>query len=161
MALRSFVHNEKIVHAVVQMINRYGKTAIVHSTGKELLDRHIASKMTLGKAAVRGVFPIQKYVAAVYQHQKALAGYQARADDLQASDDQSVMQKYLDALRRTLEKADGPDKIFTHHITNKFGKDLMFCANKQYMNKEMPHVPDLEYLPEQIVQIGTMTAKAD
>ena len=91
MALRSFLHNEKIVHAVVQMMNRYGKTAIVHSTGKELLDRHIASKMTLGKAAVRGVFPIQKYVAAVYQHQKALAGYQARADDLQASDDQSVM----------------------------------------------------------------------
>lgn len=90
MALRSFVYNEKIDHAVVQMTNRYGKTAIVHSTGKGLLNRHIASKMTLGKAAVRGVFSIQKYVAAVYQHQKALAGYQARADDLQASDDQSV-----------------------------------------------------------------------
>ena len=91
MALRSFVYNEKIDHAVVRMTNRYGKTAIVHSTGKGSLNRHIASKMTLGKAAVWGVFPIQKYVAAVYQHQKALAGYQARADDLQASDDQSVM----------------------------------------------------------------------
>ena len=51
-------------------------------------------------------------------------------------------QKYLDALRRALEQADGLDKVFAHHITNKSGKYIVFCANKEHMDEMVSHVPE-------------------
>ena len=55
---------------------------------------------------------------------------------------QDVNQKYLDALRRALEQADGLDKVFAHHITNKSGKYIVFCANKEHMDEMISHVPE-------------------
>ena len=140
MALRLFEHNEKTYHAAVQMMEQYGKAAIVHPTGK--LESYIASEMTLGEAVVRGILPAPKYVTTVYQYQKALAKYQARVDNLRAPGIQDVNQKYLDALRRALEQADGLDRVVVHHITNKSGKYIVFCANKEHMDEMVSHVPE-------------------
>ena len=79
---------------------------------EELFDGHIASEMTLGEAIVRGILPAPKYVTTVYQYQKELTRYQNRIDNLRSAGIQDVNQKYLDALRRALEKADGLDKVF-------------------------------------------------
>ena len=109
---------------------------------EELFDGHIASDMNLGEAVVRGILPAPKYVTTVYQYQKALAKYQARVDNLRAPGIQDVNQKYLDALRRALEQADGLDRVFAHHITNKSGKYIVFCANKEHMDEMVSHVPE-------------------
>ena len=109
---------------------------------EELFDEHIASEVTLGEAIVRGILPAPKYVTTVYQYQKALAKYQARVDSLRVPGLQDVNQKYLDALRRALEQADGLDKVFEHHITNKSGKYIVFCANKEHMDEMISHVPE-------------------
>ena len=109
---------------------------------EELFDGHIASDMNLGEAVVRGILPAPKYVTTVYQYQKALAKYQARVDNLRAPGIQDVNQKYLDALRRALEQADGLDRVFAHHITNKTGKYIVFCANKEHMDEMVSHVPE-------------------
>ena len=109
---------------------------------EELFDGHIASDMNLGEAVVRGILPAPKYVTTVYQYQKALAKYQARVDNLRAPGIQDVNQKYLDALRRALEQADGLDRVFAHHITNKAGKYIVFCANKEHMDEMVSHVPE-------------------
>ena len=109
---------------------------------EELFDSRIASDMTLGEAVVRGILPAPKYVTTVYQYQKALAKYQARVDDLRTPGIQDVNQKYLDALRRALEQADGLDRVFAHHITNKSGKYIVFCANKEHMDEMVSHVPE-------------------
>ena len=109
---------------------------------EELFDGHIASEMTLGEAVVRGILPAPKYVTTVYQYQKKLAKYQARVDNLRASDIQDANQKYLDALHRALEQADGLDRVFAHHITNKAGKYIVFCANKEHMDEMVSHVPE-------------------
>ena len=109
---------------------------------EELLGGHIASEMTLGEAVVRGILPAPKYVTTVYQYQKTLAKYQVRVDNLRAPGIQDVNQKYLDALRRALEQADGLDKVFAHHITNKSGKYIVFCANKEHMDEMVSHVPE-------------------
>lgn len=109
---------------------------------EELLDGHIASDMNLGKAVVRGILPAPKYVTTVYQYQKALAKYQARVDNLRTPGIQDANQKYLDALRRALEQADGLDRVFAHHITNKTGKYIVFCANKEHMDEMVSHVPE-------------------
>ena len=127
MALQLFEHNEKAYHTAVRMMEQYGKAAIVHPTDKR--KSYIANEMTLGEAVVRGILPAPKYVTAVYQYQKTLARYQARVDNLRAPGIQDVNQKYLDALRRALEQADGLDRVFAHHITNKCGKYIVFCAN--------------------------------
>ena len=109
---------------------------------EELFDGRVASDMTLGEAVVRGILPAPKYVTTVYQCQKALAKYQARVDNLRAPGIQDVNQKYLDALRRALEQADGLDRVFAHHITNKSGKYIVFCANKEHMDEMVSHVPE-------------------
>ena len=109
---------------------------------EELFDGHIASDMSIGEAVVRGILPTPKYVTTVYQYQKTLAKYQARVDNLRAPGIQDVNQKYLDALRRALEQADGLDKVFAHHITNKSGKYIVFCANKEHMDEMVSHVPE-------------------
>ena len=109
---------------------------------EELFDSRVASNMTLGEAVVRGILPAPKYVTTVYQYQKALAKYQARVDNLRTPGIQDVNQKYLDELRRALEQADGLDKVFAHHITNKSGKYIVFCANKEHMDEMVSHVPE-------------------
>ena len=109
---------------------------------EELFDGHIASEMTLGEAIVRGILPAPKYVTTVYQYQKELTRYQTRINNLRSAGIQDVNQKYLDALRRALEKADGLDKVFAHHITNRSGKYIVFCANKEHMDEMVSHVPE-------------------
>ena len=109
---------------------------------EELFDSRVASDMTLGEAIVRGILPTPNYVTTVYQYQKDLARYQTRVDNLRSAGIQDVNQKYLDALRRALEQADGLDKVFAHHITNKSGKYIVFCANKEHMDEMISHVPE-------------------
>ena len=101
---------------------------------EELFDSRVASDMTLGEAIVRGILPAPNYVN--------LARYQTRVDNLRSAGIQDVNQKYLDALRRALEQADGLDKVFAHHITNKSGKYIVFCANKEHMDEMISHVPE-------------------
>lgn len=97
---------------------------------EELFNGHVASEMTLGEAIVRGILPAPKYVTTVYQYQKALAKYQARVDNLRTPGIQDVNQKYLDALRRALEQADGLDKVFADFKTDTGDRlKLLFCID--------------------------------
>ena len=97
---------------------------------EELFDSRVASNMTLGKAVARGILPAPKYVTTVYQYQKALAKYQARVDNLRTPGIQDVNQKYLDALRRALEQADGLDKVFADFKTDTGDRlKLLFCID--------------------------------
>ena len=108
----------------------------------ELFEGHIASEMTLGEAIVRGILPAPKYVTTVYRYQNELARYQQRVNNLHSVGIQDINQKYLDALRRALEQADGLDKVFQRHITKPDGKYLVFCANKEHMDEMQAHVPE-------------------
>ena len=97
---------------------------------EELFDSCVASNMTLGEAVVRGILPAPKYVTTVYQYQKALAKYQARVDNLRTPGIQDVNQKYLDALRRALEQANGLDKVFANFKTDTGDRlKLLFCID--------------------------------
>ena len=108
---------------------------------EELFDGHVASEMSLGEAIVRGILPTPKYVTTVFKYQQDLARYQNRVDNLRSPGIQDVNQKYLDALKRALEQADGLDKVFARHITNKSGKYIVFCSGKEHMDEMISHVP--------------------
>ena len=109
---------------------------------EELFDGHIASEMTLGEAIVRGILPAPKYVTTVFRYQNELAKYQARVDSLRSPGVQDANQKYLEALRRALEQADGLDKVFAKHITETCGKYIVFCSGKEHMDEMASHVPE-------------------
>ena len=109
---------------------------------EELFDGHIASEMTLGEAIVRGILPAPKYVTTVFRYQNELAKYQARVDSLRSPGVQDANQKYLEALRRALEQADGLDRVFAKHITQTCGKYIVFCSGKEHMDEMASHVPE-------------------
>lgn len=109
---------------------------------EELFNGHVASEMTLGEAIVRGILSAPKYVTTVFKYQQDLARYQSRVDNLRSPGIQDVNQKYLDALKRALEQADGLDKVFARHITNKNGKYIVFCSGKEHMDEMIAHVPE-------------------
>lgn len=84
----------------------------------ELFDSCIASEMTLGEAIVRGILAPPKYVLAVFAYESQLKRYEKRVRSAKSNAVREEGQKYLDALRRTLEKANGIDAIFEKHITD-------------------------------------------
>ena len=109
---------------------------------EELFDGHIASEMTLGEAIVRGILPAPKYVTTVFRYQNELAKYQAKVDSMCSPGVQDANQKYLDALRRALDQADGLERVFAKHITGTCGKYIVFCSGKEHMDEMVSHVPE-------------------
>ena len=102
----------------------------------ELFDGNIASEMTLGEAIVRGILNPPKYVLSVFSYQKDLEKYEKRLSNKKSKIVRDEGQRYLEALRRTLEQADGMEEIFLKHMTDTHGKYIVFCANYEHM-KEM------------------------
>ncbi len=101
----------------------------------ELFDGNVASEMTLGEAIVRGILHPPKYVLSVFSYQKDLERYQKRVQNAQSRIVRDAAERYLEALRRALDKADGLDVIFDKHITDRRGKYIVFCANKEHMDE--------------------------
>ncbi|MBQ3182944.1 MAG: Helicase associated domain protein [Clostridia bacterium] len=99
----------------------------------ELFDGCVASNMTLGEAVVKGILAPPKYVLAVFAYEKQLKRYEHRVRSAKNKAVRDEGQKYLDALRRTLEKSEGIDAIFDKHITDRSGKYLVFCADYDHM----------------------------
>lgn len=106
----------------------------------ELFDGNVANEMTLGEAIVRGILPAPKYVVGIYSYQKELEKYQRRIQRAKSRPTRDAAQVYLDALRRKLEMADGLDVMFQKHMTDRSGKYLVFCANKDHMDELLCHV---------------------
>ena len=100
----------------------------------ELFNGNVASEMTLGEAIVRGILNPPKYVLTVYSYHKELERYETKIAGVRSKAARDEAAKYLEALRRTLEKADGLDKIFEKHIENKTGKYIVFCSGLEAMN---------------------------
>ena len=108
----------------------------------ELFDGNVASEITLGEAIVRGILAAPKYVLSVLSYQKDLERYKARVRRAKSKVVRDEAERYLDALRRALEKADGLDVIFDKHMTERTGKYIVFCANKEHMDTMMDKVPE-------------------
>ncbi len=102
---------------------------------EELFDGNVASEMTLGEAIVRGILNPPKYVLSVFSYQKDLEKYERRVKTAKSKATRDAAERYLEALRRALDKADGLDVIFDKHMTDRTGKYIVFCANKEHMDE--------------------------
>ena len=99
----------------------------------ELFDGNVASEMTLGEAIVRGILNPPKYVLSVFSYRKDLERYQKRVRQAKSKAVRDAAEKYLEALRRALDMADGLDVIFDKHMTDRHGKYIVFCANYEHL----------------------------
>ena len=108
----------------------------------ELFDGNIASQISLGEAIVRGILNPPKYVLSVFSYQKDLEKYWHRVQNSKSKAARDEGERYLEALRRALEKADGLDEIFRKHMDNPTGKYIVFCANKEHMDEMIALAPD-------------------
>ena len=102
----------------------------------ELFDNNIASEMTLGEAIVRGILNEPKYVLSVFAYQNDYNRIKSRVRRAKNRAVRDQAERYLEALRRALEMADGLDVIFDKHITERSGKYIVFCSNIEHL-KEM------------------------
>ena len=102
----------------------------------ELFDNNIASEMTLGEAIVRGILNEPKYVLSVFAYQNDYNRIKSRVRRAKNKVVRDQAERYLEALRRALEMADGLDVIFDKHITERTGKYIVFCSNIEHL-KEM------------------------
>jgi len=108
----------------------------------ELFDGNVASEMTLGEAIVRGILQPPKYVLSVFAYQKDLDRLQKRVGQAKSKAVREKAAKLLEALRRTLEQADGLDEVFRKHMTDRQGKYLVFCANAEHMDEMAARTPE-------------------
>ncbi len=106
----------------------------------ELFDGNVASEMTLGETIVRGILTPPRYVLSVYSYQKDLEKYEKRVQAAKSKTVRDAGEKYLEALRRAIEKADGLDVIFEKHMTDKTGKYIVFCSTKEHMDEMQTYV---------------------
>lgn len=102
----------------------------------ELFDGNVASEMSLGEAIVRGILNPPKYVLSVFSYQKELERYEKRVRTARNKVVRDEGEKILEALRRALSRADGPEEIFHKHMKESEGKYIVFCADHEHM-KEM------------------------
>ena len=108
----------------------------------ELFDGNIASQMTLGEAVVRGILAPPTYVVSIYSCQKDIERYQSRISSAKNRAIRDAAQKRLDALRRSLEKAEGLDAVFQKHITERHGKYIIFCSSVEHLNEVAGHIDE-------------------
>lgn len=101
----------------------------------ELFEGNVASEITLGEAIARGILAAPKYIISVYSYEKELRRYEMRVRGMKNAAAQNQAEKYLEALRRALDKADGLDDVFARHMTERDGKYLVFCANLRHMEE--------------------------
>ncbi len=108
---------------------------------KELFDGHIASEITLGEAIARGILKPPKYILSVYSFQEDLERYEGRVEKLRNPTQRNHAEELLKTLRRSLEDADGLDKIFARHMPDRHGKYIVFCSNVTHMNRMISLAP--------------------
>lgn len=109
---------------------------------EELFDGNVASEMTLGEAIVRGILATPKYVMAAFVYQNELERLKKRIYRTHNKAVRDAAERYYEALRRALEKADGLDGIFDKHMANRTGKYIVFTSNIKAMRECMGHISE-------------------
>ena len=105
----------------------------------ELFDGNVASEMTLGEALVRGILNPPTYITSIYAYQKDYEKLKSRAIRAKSKAVRDKAEKILEKLHRALEQAEGLEVIFQKHMTDKRGKYLVFCSNREHLEKMRAH----------------------
>lgn len=112
----------------------------------ELFDGCIASEMSLGEAIAGKILPAPDYVISMYSYQEELKRLARRVESERDRGLRKQNEKLIEALRRTLENAEGLPQVFARHMKRNSGRYLVFCADREHMDEMMSHVGEWFHL---------------
>lgn len=107
---------------------------------EELFGGNVASEITLAESIATGILAAPKYIITMYSYQKELERYRKRVESNRHKANYEVNQKYYEALRRALEKADGLDVVFDRHMKERSGKYIVFCSSREHLLEVAEHI---------------------
>ena len=129
---------------------------------QDIFEGNIASEMTLGEAIAREILPAPRYVISLFSYGKAsyekeLARLEEKISMSTLSDEKESAEniKLLEKLRRALEQANGLEQVFQRNMTEKQGRYLVFCADKDHMEKMKEYVHEWFHLIDEEPHIYT------
>ena len=100
---------------------------------EELFNNDIASEITLAQAIARKILPAPTYINAIYSFNEDIERIEEKVKKYKKSKEKEELEKRLKEAKQMLEKADGLPEIFEKHMSNKKGKYIVFCKNKEHM----------------------------
>lgn len=103
----------------------------------EMFVGNIASSMELEEAWLDGVLPMPKYVIALYDAPKELGELKVSIEKVREKKKYSKFVKKYEELRRSLQDADGIDRIIAKHLRKRDGKVIVFCPNQKKLQEFM------------------------
>ena len=109
---------------------------------EELFEGCVASKMTLGEAVAEKILLAPLYVVSMYSYQKELERLEMRVKSGRDFSLRKQNEELLEKLRRSLEQADGLEKVFAKNMKNREGKYVVFCSGKSHMEEMVSHAQE-------------------
>lgn len=120
----------------------FSATPIRYSDGgrdmaDELFDGNVASSMEIEEAWLTGILPIPTYVIALYDAPKELGELKVSIERVKDKKKHSKFVKQYEALRRSLQNADGVDAVIAKHLKKRNAKVIVFCPNQMKLREFM------------------------
>ena len=109
---------------------------------EELFQGNVASEIGLCEAIAKKILPEPKYVVSVYAFEEKLREYDGQVKKLKNKKQREKTEKLLEKLRRTLEQADGVNRVLQKHMPSDDAKVIIFCANSEHMMDMIARVPE-------------------
>lgn len=100
----------------------------------ELFDGHIASRMELAEAVLRGILPAPLYICGLYEYGDELDKMSRRVKGQRNLGVRDESARLLEKLCHCLEQAEGPEKIFSRYMKRN-GKYIVFCSSREHMDE--------------------------
>lgn len=101
----------------------------------EMFEGNVASSMELEEAWLRGILPIPKYIIALYDAPKELGELKVSIDKVREKKKHSKFIKKYEELRRSLQDADGIDRIIAKHLKKRDGSGVSRSARSGQATK--------------------------
>ncbi len=108
---------------------------LIELDGETLADINGRSK--LEEAWLDGVLPMPKYVIALYDAPKELGELKVSIEKVREKKKYSKFVKKYEELRRSLQDADGIDRIIAKYLKKRDSKVIVFCPNQKKLQEFM------------------------
>ena len=155
-----FEHNQTAYNTANDMLDSIGKAAVIHptGTGKSMIAFKLVEtyqdaqflwlapsayifhmqlenlQRILGDSETESLLENVTFVTySKLMHDEDIQKLTKRINDSKSTSDYSKNMKLLERLKRVLEQADGPERIFSKHMLDKHGKYIVFCSGVEHM----------------------------
>lgn len=101
----------------------------------KLFDGKVSYELTLIDALRQGILQPPQYVKCDYALSDSLLPIKAMIDDCKNDKKKKILQAKYDTMRGIVENADGIQELFDKNLTQKDGRYIVFCRDKEHLDE--------------------------